>query len=67
MMNSFKIRHLLVFDATQFKGVIRLHDLIRATFQENIIDVQLEKEQAQYNFNSAKSLNQEQNLSFDNG
>lgn len=66
MMNTFKIRHLLVFEASQFKGVIRLHDLIRAAFQENNVEAQLEKEQVQYFVNTSKAPNQPQNMSFDN-
>ena len=57
LMDTFKIRHLLVFDSLIFKGVITLHDLMRAAFEENI-DNLLEQEQVKY-FLSSSSGNQQ--------
>jgi CBS domain-containing protein len=47
LMDTFKIRHLLVFDKFSFKGVITLHDLMHAAFEENVEPL-LEQEQARY-------------------
>ncbi len=47
LMDTFKIRHLLVFDGFMFKGVITLHDLMLAAFDGNV-DNMLEKDQENY-------------------
>ena len=44
LMDSFKIRHLLVFENASFRGVITLHDVMRAIFEETVIK-QFEQEQ----------------------
>ena len=47
MMDTFKIRHVLVFEKGMFKGVVTLHDLMMAAF-EGDIDNMLEQEQHLY-------------------
>ncbi len=47
LMDTFKIRHLLVFDSHHLKGVITLHDLMLAAFEENI-DHMLQQDEADY-------------------
>jgi CBS domain-containing protein len=47
LMNTFKIRHLLVFDEFLYKGVITLHDLMLAALDENI-DKLMERDQREY-------------------
>jgi len=47
LMNTLKIRHLLVYEDSILKGVIRLRDLILAAFEEDI-DSLLEEEQMNY-------------------
>ncbi|OIR01288.1 D-arabinose 5-phosphate isomerase [mine drainage metagenome] len=51
LMDTFKIRHLLVFEGFLFKGVITLHDLMHASIKENINNIQAE-ELAKYNIDS---------------
>ena len=47
LMDTFKIRHLLVFDNFLYQGVITLHDLMRAAYKENL-DSLLAQEEANY-------------------
>lgn len=57
LMDAFKIRHLLVFEDLLFKGVITLHDLMHASVEENINNLQ-EQEKTKYNLGSNISGNQ---------
>lgn len=54
MMDTFKIRHLLVVENGVFKGVLTLHDLMLAAFEGNI-DNMLEEDQHQYVNSTSKS------------
>ena len=47
IMDTFKIRHLVVFDSFNFKGVISLHDLMQSAYEENV-DNLLEQEETRY-------------------
>ncbi|HEX3025153.1 MAG TPA: CBS domain-containing protein [Chitinophagaceae bacterium] len=58
LMDSFKIRHLLVFEGFLFKGVITLHDLMHAFAKENPVGLQ-ELEKASYQFSCAIAGNQQ--------
>ncbi len=63
LMDTYKIRHLLVFDDAILMGVITLHDLMIAALEENV-DKQLKQLQTKYTA-SGTSVN-EPNMSFDN-
>ncbi len=58
LMDSFKIRHLLVFEGFLFKGVITLHDLMHAFVEEDSADLQ-ELEKVTYQFSCAIAGNQQ--------
>lgn len=58
LMDSFKIRHLLVFEGFSFKGVITLHDLMHAFAEENPSGLQ-QLEEASYQFSCAIAGNQQ--------
>jgi signal-transduction protein with cAMP-binding, CBS, and nucleotidyltransferase domain len=47
LMDTFRIRHLLVFDAFSYEGVITLHDLMLSAFNESV-DKLIEQEQIKY-------------------
>ncbi len=58
LMETFKIRHLLVFEGFSLKGVITLHDLMHASFEENIENL-LEQDQAKYILSNNFPCNQQ--------
>ena len=58
LMDSVKIRHLLVFEGFQVKGVITLHDLMHAFAEEDPAHLQ-ELEKASYQFSCAIAGNQQ--------
>ena len=47
LMETFKIRHLLVFDNFKFKGVITLHDLMLSAYEEDLDNI-LEQQESKY-------------------
>ena len=49
LMDTFKIKHLMVFNGLVFKGIVSLHDLMLAAFNDNS-QTQFEIEYSGYDF-----------------
>ncbi len=56
LMDTFKIRHLLVFVDFMYKGVVTLHDLMQASLKGNLDDL-MEQENSKYISSSNNSTN----------